>query len=156
MKYKKFDKETIIAEYQKGSTLQAVGKKFGISRQRVHQILLEKKIERRNSRNISKIVFSVDEETLNDLYVTQNIPVTRIAKMFSTSIPNIKYYLRKYNIPILKLWEQKLVRSRFGYNEAEFIKLYVKKNYKPKDLAEKYGVSTYIIEKMIDKLNIRK
>jgi hypothetical protein len=105
--------KAIIAEFLDGKTLQAVGNKFGMSRQRVHQILLTNCIETRG-KNIT-----IPKEVLEDLYLHQRLPVVKICKLLKVSFETLVKNVALYGMPNGK--ERK--------KRAEIIKI-------PKDILE--------------------
>ena len=143
--------QLLVAEYQKGETLQEVGNKFALSRQRVHQILQKSGID-----TTRKITDLFPKEMLEDLYITQKLSITQIAKKFSTSFPRVHRHLKKYDITPRSNVEQRLFANPRTFDVAEFYHLYVEKNYSRKQMAEHFGRSIKSIDKHLYKLRILK
>lgn len=140
----------VLAEFQKGKTLAEIGKMFGVSRQRIHQIIQDAGIKRiRKHQQIS-------QEVLKDLYLKQKKSITETAKLLGVTLKFVSESLSKYNIPKRSNSEQNKISNPSIYDRNEICHLYVEKNYSRKQLAAYLGCSVNAINKQLHKLKITK
>ncbi|MEJ7860867.1 MAG: hypothetical protein WKF90_04425 [Pyrinomonadaceae bacterium] len=91
--------------YESGLSLEAVGKRFGISKQRVAQIFDKAGVKKRNFTKTNKYVRGqksrrriIPKETLIELYINKKLPVKEITKTLKTSSSVLYRSLAVYKI----------------------------------------------------------
>lgn len=157
----------LIGKYQTGLSLREVGEIYGLSRQRVHQILERHGIETRNYTETErkKRMFEqkkIPKQTLQNLYLEQKLSINQIAKQFSISHGCVNDQIVAHDIPKRSYHEQmKIMHSRVYPKLQEITReklysLYVEKNNSRRQVAQFYECSIQAINNRLKKFGIKK
>lgn len=145
---------TFIELYiRKNMSLSKIGKIYGISRQRVHQIKQE--LEKKHGKITRRI--SIDPITLKH-YLEQGWNASEIAKHFNMTPSKISRLIRQYqnqyeagelNIAIKRKKAQDILTKK------ELSSLYTEQLYTDKEIGEKYQLSSSTVSSLRKEYGIR-
>lgn len=95
---RKLRRGEIIEQYNNGGlTLQEIGSKIGVSRQRVHQILKQHGIATRPSKPRGR---TLDRDLLERLYIDERKNLNEVVKAVRASHPIVKRELKRHGIDL--------------------------------------------------------
>lgn len=111
----------LIKEYvDSNKSILSIARQYNMTRSRVTKRLKDLCLEVRSIEGASKLrtihgntgnfKVAITKEQLEDLYLTQQLPTTKIAPMFNVGRETIASALRRYNIPIRTLSERSLLK----------------------------------------------
>ena len=144
--------------YDGGLTLREVGAQFGISKQRVEQLLNSAGIPRRkNTRSAKylesrkKLKRSIPKEILIELYVEQKLPINKILRKLKTSATTLDETLDLYGIPK----RDKYILVASPLNRELLHRLYIEEGLTASEIARRYGIATITVQKRLSKFGLK-
>jgi hypothetical protein len=133
----------VIAEFQQGQTLRAVGVKFGLSRQRIHQILISYGVETIRKQPL------VPKEVLEDLYIQKQLSMVKICKLLGIKGVTLAQSLAEYGMPIG--WDRKRRKPPVKQIPKDVLeKLYLHEKIGVVKLAKLLGVDQNTLKVNVD------
>lgn len=149
----------LVTLYKSGLPLSAIGEKYGITRQRIHQILKkadgksqvadERKFQRQKRLIKARIL---EKDLLTEFYVTEGLSIKELQKRFNLGYKLIRKSLVYYRIPIRRgnlLPKSVLTRDLLT-------KLYLDQNLTAGEIAARLGYQVITIKTRLSKLGIKK
>ena len=149
----------IIELYQSGLSMREVGAEFGVTAQRVEQILKNAGVNRRKytksstvlkARNRKRKILSKD--LLLKLYSDERLPVPEILRRLDASRNSLYKSLEYHKIPKREIE----VIAYSALNEEILRWLYLKEDLTAAEIARELGFATITIKKRLSKFGIRK
>ena len=149
----------IVELYKSGMSMKEVGLEFGISAQRVEQILKKAGVETRKYTRSNRLLEarkrkrkSLSKQLLVRLYEDERLPVSEITEKLGVSHAKLYQSLEFYKIPRRKA-------EGFEYSkltEDVLRRLYLGEDLTASEIAEKLGFASITIKKRLSKFGIRK
>lgn len=149
----------MIELYKGGLSMEETGEAFGISKQRVEQILKKEGVKTRGNTNTEKYAASkksrrkiLPKDLLIDLYVDKKLPVKEIALKLGVSEGSLYRNLSEYGIP-----RRETEPSFSSPLTAELLrKLYIDEKMTARQIAEKLDYAPITVKKRLSELRIKK
>jgi predicted DNA-binding protein YlxM (UPF0122 family) len=151
--------QRLIQLYESGLTMKEVGAEFGITAQRVEQILKKAGVKKRKYTRSNRLLEArkkkrkiLPEELLLKLYKDEKLPIPEILRRLDTSRSLLYKSLASFNIPkrvtgVIQSSEltEKLLR-----------RLYLEEDLTAAEIARRLGYASITIKKRLSKFGIRK
>jgi transposase len=128
-----------------GLSMSQIGKRFGVSRQRVHQRLHEAGVQGRP--NTSRPMF-LDRDILYQLFVIRELTREEVGKHIGVSPAIVARELRRHNLLRPSPNDPRRIDRHLLY------RLYVTDGLDQREVAEKVGLSTRIVRRELRRHNI--
>jgi predicted DNA-binding protein YlxM (UPF0122 family) len=145
--------------YESGLSMKEVGLEFGVSAQRVEQILKKAGVETRKYTRSNRLLQArrkkrkvLSKELLLKFYKEERLPVFEIIEKLGISHPLLYENLEFHNIPKRKTEE--IGHSKL--TEGLLRRLYLEEDLTAKEIAQKLGFAPITIKKRLCKFGIRK
>ncbi len=143
----------MIAMYQNGYSLDAVGEKFAITRERVRQILEKANCPRRKFTFSNKYIQSrrkpmriIPKEILIKLYVVEKLSLNEIRLQLKTNNRVIRRNFDNHDIERRSTEENNRLRLKHREPEREMLyKLYIENNLTAAEIAKRFGYAKQTI-----------
>lgn len=149
----------IIDLYESGLSLEQVGEQFGISKQRVKQILDAARVKTRKFTRSEKYVAArlsqqkiLPKNRLIELYTDKKMPVNEIIKELKTNGKVFHRSLEFHNIPK----REQLRAKESALTEDVLRRLYLEENVTALEIARRLGYAAITIRKRLSKLGIKR
>ena len=144
--------------YEGGLTLREVGAQFGISKQRVEQLLNRAGISRRKNTESAESLKawaakkqSIPKGKLIELYVDKNLPIYKVLRELKTSAATLNEALDLYGIPR----RDKYILVASPLTRELLHRLYIEEGLTASEIARKYGKATITVQKKLSKFGIK-
>ena len=153
------DIKQMIVLYKSGLTLEAVGARFGISKQRISQIFSKAGLKKRpytkskkfiNSRKSQKII--VPKEKLIELYKYKKLPVCEIIKTLKTST---KVFYRSLDFHRISRRRDEAV-EHLSLKRELLRCFYIEEDLTATEIARRLNCATITVRKRLSEFGIRK
>lgn len=149
----------LIALYESGSSMEATGERFGISKQRVEQIFRKAGIKKRKYTKSEKYIAArknkrkiMPKKQLIEFYIDKKLPINEIIKKLKTNSEVFYRSLDFHNIP-------KRTNERIEYSPLTrqlLHSLYIEEDLTSTEIARRLGYATITIRRRLSMLGIRK
>lgn len=156
--------ERIVAQYRAGASLEAVGNDFGITRERVRQILESAGCPRRLMTVTEKFISSrrkpkklIAKAILEKLYAEEKLSLNRIRRQLKTTLLIIYRSLERHGIKRRSEQENKLrLRKRPDLDCRTLHKLYIEDDLSAREIAETFDYAAATVKTRLSRSGIRK
>lgn len=156
--------ESIVARYKNGESLEEIGVVYGITRERVRQILERANCPRRAMTVTETFLKSlrrrqkvIDEKTLRKLYEKEKLTLREIRNRIETTNREINRSLDFHGIGRRSAAENKRLREKRPELTSERLyKLYVEENLTAATIAENSGYALQTVKSRLSLLGIKK
>jgi len=125
-----------------GLSLAEVGKRFGVSRQRVHQEFVKAGIKTRG-----RVLKSLDRKVLHRLYVVTRLSISETAKKLGVSSGVVERELERHGI-------ERRTNNRLEFDRELIERLYVKQGLSQIETGKRLGVHARIVMRELRRYGI--
>ena len=151
--------QRMIELYQSGLSMREVGLEFGMSGQRVEQILKKAGIETRRYTRSNRLFEArkskrkvISKELLLELYKDEELSVFEIIKKLGVSYVSFYKSLKYHNIP-----KRKTQGIHYSALTEEILRrLYLEEGLTAREIAQKLGFAAITVKKRLSKFGIRR
>lgn len=122
-------------------SMQQIGKRFGVTRQRVHRRLKDAGVR-------SRFPIFIDQKTLGHLYIERGLPKEKVAKLLDVDVGIVNRELKRHGLMRTEENDPRRIDGELLYN------LYVVEGLDQRQVAKKVGLSLNVIRAEIKRHNI--